>query len=151
MKKTWVLITDAERARCFERDATDHSLTELTDFLHPHASLQGKADGGDLTGEAGKGHGRTGHAGTQFEPRTEAHTKERANFAHELAKYINKGVLEQRCHELVLIATSPMLGEIKPHLSRESEKMLHTAVSSDLTHYKGRELEKRVNDALFPG
>ena len=41
-----------------------------------------------------------------------------------------------------------MLGEIKPHLSRESEKMLLTAIASDLTHYNGRELEKRVNKAL---
>ena len=32
MEKTWVLIANAERARCFERHATDHSLTELTNF-----------------------------------------------------------------------------------------------------------------------
>jgi len=137
MDKTWVLITDAERARCFERDATDHRLNELADFVHPHASLQGK-----------NGHGRTGHAGTQFEPHTEAHAKERADFARRLADYLNKGISEQRCQALLLIATSPMLGEIKPHLSRESEKMLLTAIASDLTHYNGRELEKRVNKAL---
>ena len=84
MEKTWVLIANAERARCFERHATDHALTELIDFVHPHASLIGKAGGSDLTGAAGKGHGRTGHAGTQFEPRTEAHAKERASFARQI-------------------------------------------------------------------
>ena len=65
MAKTWILIANAERARCFERHAADHSLTELMDFVHPHSSLNGQAGGGDLTGAAGKGHGRTGHAGTQ--------------------------------------------------------------------------------------
>ncbi len=150
MKKTWVLITDAEHARCFERNAADHTLKELTDFVHPHVSLQGQAGGGDLTGEAGKGHGRTGHAGTQFEPHTEAHAKERANFARELADYLNQGVAEHRCHALVLIATSPMLGELRSHLSREADIAVITSLASDLTHYNGRELEKRVSDALMP-
>ena len=150
MKKTWVLIADAEHARCFDRDATDHLLSELVNFVHPHVSLEGKAAGGDLTGEAGKGHGRTGHAGTQFEPHTEAHAKERANFARELADYLNKGVAEHRCHALVLVATSPMLGELRTHLSHEAEKLVIASIASDLTHYKGRELEKRLNNALLP-
>jgi len=148
MEKTWVLITDAEHARCFERDATDHSLTELTDFVHPHASLAGKAGGGDMTGAAGKGHGRTGHAGTQFEPHTETHAKERAAFARQLAQYIDEGVAARRCDALVLIATSPMLGELRSCLSSASEKVVRSSIASDLTHYQGPELKKRVDDAL---
>ncbi len=35
MEKTWILIANAERARCFERHAMDHSLTELADFCIP--------------------------------------------------------------------------------------------------------------------
>jgi protein required for attachment to host cells len=148
MDKTWVLIANAERARCFERHATDHSLTELIDFVHPHASLTGQASGGDLTGAAGKGHGRTGHAGTQFEPHIEAHAKERASFARQLADYINEGVAGQRCNALVLIATSPMLGELRPCLSSASDKVVRSCVASDLTRYEGPELKKRVDDAL---
>ncbi len=148
MKKTWVLIADAEHARCFERDAAHHALNELADFVHPHVSLSGQASGGDLTGAAGKGHGRTGHAGTQFEPHTEAHAKERANFAKELATYINKAVAEQRCHALVLIASSPMLGELRSCLNSASEKTVLSSIASDLTHYSGLELQKRVTDAL---
>jgi protein required for attachment to host cells len=148
MKKTWVLIANAERARCFERHGADHLLTELIDFVHPHASLAGKTGEGDLTGAAGKGHGRTGHAGTQFEPHTEAHAKERAIFARQIADYINKGVEEQRCNALVLIATSPMLGELRPCLSSNSEKLVRSCVVSDLTSYQGSELKKRVDDAL---
>src|SRR5690348_6440974 len=68
MEKTWVLIANAARAKCFERHGRDHSLTELADFVHPHVPLSKKTGKGDLTGAAGKGHGRTAHAGTQFEP-----------------------------------------------------------------------------------
>lgn len=152
MEKTWILIADAHRARCFERKAADHSLTELADFVHPKINLASEAGGGDLTGAAGKGHGRTGHAGTQFEPHTEVQDKERNSFARELANYLNTSVTEQRCNALVMIATSPMLGELKPHLNPAAEKVLKRCVDSDLTHYTGPELKQRVDHALqLPG
>ena len=148
MGKTWILISDSGHARCFEQQATDRALIELADFVHPHKSLVAEAAGGDLTGAAGKGHGRTGHAGTQFEPRTEAHAKERGIFARQLADYLNLGVAEQRCKALVLIATSPMLGELRPCLSTAADKALRRCVVSDLTHYTGPELKERVDHAL---
>lgn len=148
MEKTWILIANAERARCFERHGADHSLTELSDFVHPQASLEGQAGGGDLTGAAGKGHGRTGHAGTQFEPHTEAHAKERASFARQLADHLNEGIAGQQCHAIVLIATSPMLGEIRPCLSPAADKAVKRSVASDLTRYQGLDLKKRIDDAL---
>lgn len=148
METTWILITDAHRARCFERKSSDHLLNELADFVHPHASLVGIASGGDLTGAAGKGHGDTGHAGTQFEPRTEAHAKERALYAKQLASYLNTAVAEQRCNALVLIAPSPMLGELKQGLSSAAAKVLKHCVTSNLTHYTGTDLTTRVGNML---
>ncbi len=148
MEKTWILITDAHRARCFERDGSDHSLTELADFVSPTKNLFGVANGGDLTGAAGKGHGRTAHAGTQFEPQTETHDKERDNFARQLANYLNDAIAGQWCNALVLIATGPMLGDLKPHLSLAATKALKRSVVSDLTHYTGPELKERVDQAL---
>lgn len=148
MEKTWILIANAERARCFERHAADHALTELIDFVHPQASLEGLAGGGDLTGAAGKGHGRTGHAGTQFEPHTEAHAKERARFARKLADYLNEGVATQKCHALVLLASSPMLGQLRPCLSHAAEKAVTRAIVGDWTRYEGSALKARIDEAL---
>jgi protein required for attachment to host cells len=152
MEKNWILIANGERARCFERQGPNHSLTELSDFVHPHASLSGLAGGGYLTGAAGKGHGRTGHAGTQFEPRTEAHDKALGSFARQLADYLNDAVATQRCSKLVLIASSPMLGELKPFLSQAAHNALTRSVASDLTQFTGPELKKHVDRALeLPG
>jgi protein required for attachment to host cells len=139
MKKTWILIADAHRARCFERHVSDHSLHELADFVHPKTNLVSAAD---------KGHGRTGHAGTQFEPQTEVNAKERNHYARQLADYLNEAVAGQRCTELVVIATSPMMGEIKHYLSQAAENVLKRCITSDLTHYTGPELKKRVDHAL---
>jgi protein required for attachment to host cells len=147
MEKTWILIADAQHARCFERHSPS-TLTELTGFVYPHPKLTDVDQGGDLTGAAGKGHGRTGHAGTQFEPHTEAHAKERKDFARHMAEYINRGVAEQQCNSLVLIASSPMLGELKTHLSSAATQVLHRCIARDLTHYQGAELQERVKHAL---
>ncbi len=148
MKKTWILVANAECARCFERHGKGLALTELADFVHPQTSLSGAASGGDLTGAAGKGHGRTAHAGTQFEPHTEVHAKERNDFARLLADYLNRGVAEQRCDELVLIASGPMLGALRPCLSPAADKLLGLSVASDLTRYQGSELKQRIDHAL---
>jgi len=148
MKKNWILIANAARARVFERRASDHALLELADFVHPAKTLEAEAAGGDLTGAAGKGHGRTGHAGTQFEPHIEAKDKARANFARQLADYLNQAVAEQRCQALVLIASSPMLGDLKPLLNSAASSVLQRCVVSDFTRYQHAELQSRVDHAL---
>ena len=148
MRTTWILISDAHRARCFERDNASQSLTELADFIYPQKTVAQVASGGDLSGAAGKGHGRTGHAGTQFEPKTDEQTKARGSFAHQLAHYLNQAVAAHECPAIVLIASSPMLGELRPVLSSASEKVLKRCIASDLTHFSGPELKERVTRAL---
>lgn len=148
MSKTWILVANARRARCFERRDAEVALTELADFVYPKTSLLDAAAGGDLTGAAGKGHGRTGHAGTQFEPRTEVQAKERHSFALQLADYLNRGLAERRCNALVLIASSPMLGQLRPALSPSAEQALRRCVASDLTRYQNAELKERIVKAL---
>lgn len=139
MNKTWILITDAHRARCFERDTHNQVLVELSDFIYP---------GTHIASAAGKGHGRTGHAGIRFEPHTEAQDQAQHSFAKQLASYLNQAAGEHRFTELVLIATPPMLGALKPALNAAAEKMLKRCVVSDLTHYTGPELKARVDHAL---
>jgi hypothetical protein len=48
----------------------------------------------------------------------------------------------------VLIASSPMLGDIKPFLSVAAEKAVMRSVPSDLTQFTGPELKKHVDQAL---
>ena len=148
METTYVLIADAHRARCFARSATNQPLVEQADFIYPRSNLASVAGGSDLTGAAGKGHGRTGHAGTQFEPHTETPDKQRRVFAQQLAEYLNAAVAEHRCQHLALIATSPMLGDIKPLLNAVAAKAVRRTIAKDLTHFTGPELSERVTQAL---
>lgn len=148
MTKTWILVTNAHRARCFEADGHGDELKELADFIYPHASSGHDAQTAGGVADVGKGHGRTGHAGTQFEPHVEASAKERHGFARQLAEYLNTGVATQRCEHVTMIATPPMLGELKQSLSPAAGKALAGCVASDLTLYQGAELKRRVREAL---
>ena len=49
---------------------------------------------------------------------------------------------------LRLIASSPMLGDLKPLLSSTAERVLQRSVTSDLKRYQHAELQQRVELAL---
>ena len=108
MEKTWILVSNAHRARCFETDGRSDALKELADFIYPRVSSGHDAQAAGGVADVGKGHGRTGHAGTQFEPHVEAGAKERHSFARQLADYLNTGVAAQRCERVAMIATQPL-------------------------------------------
>jgi protein required for attachment to host cells len=151
MDKVWILVCDARHARFFTQEGGHHGLVELADFVYPISRRHATEGGGGHATVPTKGHGRTGHAGTQLETETDLHSKARNNFARQLADYLNNGVSERLCNSIVLIATGPMLYEIRERLSASASKMLGQCVTSDLTHYTGQELQARVERALqFP-
>jgi protein required for attachment to host cells len=137
MKRTWVVVANAARARLCEFDPRDGSLTELADFTHPAARRKGSDLSTDRPGHAAKG--QTG-ARTSFEPSTEIHHKERAAFAHELAQHLDLAIAEGRCPALALIASNPFLGELKSRLGPASAKAVVATSPTDLTRCTLREL-----------
>ena len=145
MTRTWVLIADSHRGRLFERQERGHALVELADFVYPNDSALG---GGHQESSLSKGHGATGHAGTQFEPQTSPQAKDRRMFSQLLAAHLNEGVASQQCGALVLIAPGPMLGDLRPRLSVSAGNALRHTVATDMTHFDGRELQHRVDQAL---
>ena len=148
MDRTWVLIADSHRARLFERLANVHALVELADFVFPSTHALGTGPDHPMDGQPSKGHGRTGHAGTQFEPHTDVQAKDRRVFSQLLATHLNDGVASQQCSVLVLIAPGVMLGELRPRLSVRAGQALRQTVVTDFTHFAGRELEDRVDKVL---
>ena len=148
MGKTWILLANSHRARCLEKNGTGRDLLEVADFVNPHYKLDNRKALGDVSGDADKGHGRTGHSGTQFEPRTSNQAKERASFARQLADYLNQHSSEHHFESLVLIASSPMLGQVEPLLGHAAKQSLQKSVVADLTSYQKNELRQRVHRAM---
>jgi protein required for attachment to host cells len=139
----WVLVANAARARCFERDDENNALRELAAFVHPQSRLKGQALGADRGGLVHKG-----VASTQFTPRTDLHEKEHTQFARELASYLEEAALAHRFPGLALIASNPFLGELHSRLGESTTRLLTKSVALDLTGYRHGELERRVTQAL---
>ena len=139
----WVLVANGSRARCFERDSENNALREIADFVHPEGRLKRQAIESDRPGHALKG-----AASTQFEPRTDPHAKELARFADELVAQLDEAALSHRFNHLALIASNPLLGELRSRLGAAARERLGASVALDLTAYADRELEHRVAHAL---
>ena len=140
----WVLVANGARARCFERDPESSHLRELAGFVHEQSRIKPSQLGDDRPGHAMKG-----GASTQFEAHTEVHEKHRAQFARELAAYLDEAALAHRYDKLALIASTPFLGDLRAQLGDASRRCLITSQALDLTEVTGHELEQRVTSAML--
>jgi protein required for attachment to host cells len=145
MRRTWIVVANAARARLCEFDPRDGSLTEMADFMHP----AGRQKGGELESDR-PGHAEKGLASvrTSFEPHTEVHHKERELFARELAQHLDLAVAQGRCPAVALIASNPFLGELKAQLGKGTTKAVVATSPTDLTHCGMPELTRRVGELL---
>lgn len=139
----WVLVANAARARCFVRDDENNAMRELASFVHPESRMKGQAIDSDRGGLVHKG-----VASTQFQPHTDPHDKEHAQFAREIAQYLDEAALAHMYPALTLFASAPFLGELRARLSPATLKLLRSSVALDLTSYEGAELERRAAEAL---
>lgn len=139
----WILLANAARARCFERDPATHALSELAGFVHQEARARTSQAGADRPGRAIKG-----DASTSFQPRADPHDKERESFARELGAFLEASAQAHRYAQLALIASSPFLGALRAHLGELSRHTLVSSQALDLTALEGRELEERVTAVL---
>lgn len=140
----WVLVANASRARCFEREPSTSRLRELADFVHEESRIKSSQLDDDRPGHAMKG-----HASTQFDTRTDARAKQRGEFARELAAYLDEAALAHRYDRLAVMASDPFLGELRAHLGDASRRLMMTSRSVDLTQVAGHALESRVTSAML--
>lgn len=143
MHHAWVVVANAARARCFERDPDNGALRELTSFVHPES----RQKGGDLTGDR-NGQARKSQASTAFVAHTDPLQREHRAFAAELARHLEAESLAHHVDDLALLASAPFLGELRAELGPAAQRVLAASVALDLTTYQGRDLEQRVTQAL---
>jgi protein required for attachment to host cells len=141
-KLDWVLVANASRARCFERDPENGALREIADFAHPASRMPAHELADDRPGHAFKG-----AASTAFDPDTDPRTKEHAAFARELAAFLDDAALGHRYERLAVVASNPFLGLLRAEL-RGAAALLQASAPVDLTTYTDGELERRVSAAL---
>jgi protein required for attachment to host cells len=142
MKKNWLVIANASRARVLEEADEPGAYTHVADLVHPQSRMKGERLGSDRPGHA-HAEGR-GLAGTSYPPRTDPREREHDRFAREVAAAVNDGVAQDRCAGITLVASDPFLGQLTSHLGSQSRKMLLRTVASDYTALRDDELAQRL-------
>ncbi|HYA66593.1 MAG TPA: host attachment protein [Burkholderiaceae bacterium] len=147
MKSTWVVVANASQARCYTREHASAPWTVVAEFQDP----LGRAKGSDLVADRA-GYEAVGRdrAGTAYAPRLDPKKKEHESFARQLAHFLNESVAARRCEQIVIFASNPFLGEIKPLLDEHASRALGRTLALDLTSFAGPELMRRIDEHLLP-
>jgi protein required for attachment to host cells len=142
MKRNWLLVANAARARVLEETDEPGRYAHVADLAHPQSRMKSEQLGEDRARHVeGVGHGLGSAA---YQPRTDPHEREHDRFAREVATALNDGVAQGRCAGLTLVASDPFLGLVKSHLDRQSRKLVLHTVAHDYTHLRDEELARCI-------
>lgn len=137
----WILVADRARARILARhDTGQDDLEEVTELDHQQ-SHQRKSD--VVTDQQGRFQERgTGqHAG---EPETDFKHETAQRFAGEIVEILEKGRLENRFEQLILVSPPLFLGVLRDKLPSPLARMVSHEIDKDLTQLKTSELATRI-------
>ena len=124
---TWILVTDASRARLFEAGLREVGWSLLEEFAHPEGrelsrEIRPSSPPGRMQQNKSPGGRRT-----SVEPRTTPKEAETERFAQHLADRLDEATREHKLDNLVLVASPHFLGILKGKLDRQTAKHLRVA------------------------
>jgi protein required for attachment to host cells len=147
MNSTWVLVSDAARARLFEIAGGD-GMTEVACFNNAERRTASSTDH-DLnnrlprTLDSGSAHRHV------IEPRTTAREKSERQFASAVAAQLEEGAERQRYGHLILVAPPRFLGALRDELPEALAHRVVGEIQHDLVSAPTQDLTERVREA-FP-
>lgn len=130
MPVTWVLVADGAKARLFAVAEEGRSIAEIGDFFNP----EGMADGRELLQDRpSTTHDRFGHGRHAIEPHTRLRQKSAEIFARELDKALERGRVDRRYQDVVLIAPAHFLGTLNAALNKRVRALVKAELPKNLT------------------
>lgn len=144
--KNWIVVANGARARILEEPdmgvGVPPRYVHVVDLVHPESRQKGSELASDAPGRVtGSGHGL---GSGKFVPRTDPREKERDRFALDVARWLDDGVADGRCAGIVLVASNPLLGELKSHLGHQARKAVLRTLAADYTSLGDAELAARL-------
>lgn len=143
--KTWIVISDAARARILLHEGVGHGLSQVTghDFREPCKTAQEIM--ADRPGRAFDSHGQGRHA---MEPSSDPVREEKKQFAQNIADFLDEQAHANAFDRLVIVAPPKTLGDLRTAFSKEIAGMVYAELSKDLTKIPNDEIEKHLEDTL---
>jgi len=147
---TWILVTDATRARLFSSELPEDKWAILQEFEHP----QGRQPSSEIRPSSAPGRMQQGTSAggrhTAFEPRTSPRMASDERFAEELSAFLEHACSARDFDKLVVVAEPHWAGILQAALGRQTAKHVQTVVHKDLVACDSTEIRERLVDAVFP-
>lgn len=142
---TWILVSDAARARLFATEGRRSPWVCVDALVHPAS----RAKGADLVADRpGRVHQRAGSGRSAMEPHTDPKQVEAAHFAADLAARLAAAHHEGAYRDVVLVAPPAFLGLLRGELDEQVAKTVRATVAKDLTQFADHELPEHLAEAL---
>jgi protein required for attachment to host cells len=141
MRRTWVVVCDASRARVFQVGPRRNQWQLVRELEHP----EGRAKGRDLLSDRP---GRTKQSAGVLRPALELptgpHEVESERFARLIAKLLEGSLMEHLYEQVVLIAPPHFLGLLRSSLSETVAKRVQFTLDKDYTALDTTVLAERL-------
>ena len=134
---TWVLITDTNSARIYQRSGSRSKLERVKEFSHPENRLKDSEFCSDRLGRY-KGND-VGHGA--FSPDSDPKEVKIDQFAAELADSLNQGRNNNAFEALIVVAPPRMNGLLFKHLNKHVVDLVEHRIEKDWVRCPDSELE----------
>lgn len=143
---TWVLITDAARARLFEISTQD-GMAEVACFSSPaRRTMTHDRDFNDRLPRTQDSNQAHRHA---IQPHTTPREKAEQQFARAVADELESGAERRQYEHLILVAPPRFLGVLREQLPEALSRRVVGEIQHDLVSATTQELNERLREA-FP-
>lgn len=144
MTGIWVLAADSTEARLFTREKKHSPLVEQQDWLHPESRLPGRDLEQDRQGKTFASHG---YGQSDMQKRTEPKKREAADFARDLAEFLNAARARGEFGTLQIVAEPTFLGLLRERLDDHTRETVARAVARSLTRRSPETIAEALDQA----
>lgn len=141
MKAYTVVVGDSTRARIFTTDSAKSPLIEITTMANPEGRMHDRDITSDLPG---KDKGIGGSGGHSYQEKTDPKKYEIEMFAKRVADYLDDARNANELLHLLIVSSPEFLGELRNHLSPETNEKIVFELDKNLTRHTVDEIRNHL-------
>ena len=139
--KTWILVAHRAGASLYERLNTEKNLDLIEDVVYPEGKLKGRALDADRPGRSMSDASKRRYP---FDDEKSSEKQNEKKFAKRLAQMVNRGALNKKFDQLVLVAGPHLLGLLRSDLDKRTSSRVIREFGSDLGRLKKNAQEQTL-------
>jgi len=138
MSQTWVVVAESSRAKIFELDQEDRSLTELVGFAHTPSRAHANQLNTDMPG-----HSRHGKSSHQLGQEGRKH-QQSAQFARTIGDHLESARHKHQFNKLIVMSPPAFLGELRKTMTHETNKSVISEVDKNLVRHNIDDIQAHI-------